>query len=101
MGLCSGIVFWPKEYPLNSNLNKLRLGGIKYSIARLEENLKKQGAKGLPWLRWNEPLESPIAKFLSAAEVKGLREKLGIKTLVPENPRLMAALGAAVIAAEH
>ena len=33
--------------------------------------------------------------------VQAIDEKLGIKTLVPENPRLMAALGAAVIAAEH
>lgn len=33
--------------------------------------------------------------------VQAIDEKLGVTALVPENPRLMAALGAAVIAGEH
>jgi len=51
------------------------------AIDRLEENLKKQGAKGLPWIRWNDPQkpESGIVKFLKPGELDALRTKLGIK----------------------
>jgi len=33
--------------------------------------------------------------------VQAIDEKLGVNSLIPDNPRLMAALGAAVIASEH
>jgi len=51
------------------------------AIDRLEETVKKQGAKGLPWIRWNDPLnpESPIVKFLEPEELQAFRDKLGIK----------------------
>ena len=41
------------------------------AIDRLEENLKKQGAKGLPWIRWTDPRkpESGIVKFLKPEEL--------------------------------
>lgn len=38
---------------------------------------------------------------LDSGLVQSIEEKLGVKTLVPDNPRLLAALGAAVIAREQ
>ncbi len=38
---------------------------------------------------------------LDTGLVRSIEEKLGVKALVPENPRLMAALGAALIAREQ
>ncbi|MFA6433584.1 MAG: aspartate--tRNA ligase [Elusimicrobiales bacterium] len=56
--------------------------GISRSlIDRLEEAVKKQGAKGLPWIRWNDPAkpESPIVKFCKPEELEALRKQLEIK----------------------
>ncbi len=50
-------------------------------IDKLEEHIKKLGAKGLPWIRWNDPAkpESPIVKFFKPEELAALKEKLGVK----------------------
>ncbi|HAH32972.1 MAG TPA: aspartate--tRNA ligase [Elusimicrobia bacterium] len=56
--------------------------GISRSlIDRLEETLKKQNAKGLPWIRWSDPAkpESPIVKFFTPEEMEALRKQLDIK----------------------
>ena len=48
-------------------------------IDKLTEMIKTQGAKGLPWIRWNDPPESPIAKFISPEEIAALAKDFGIK----------------------
>jgi len=50
-------------------------------IDKMEEAIKKLGAKGLPWIRWTAPdkPESPIVRFLKPEELDALRDKLGIK----------------------
>ncbi|MBI5210862.1 MAG: aspartate--tRNA ligase [Elusimicrobia bacterium] len=53
-------------------------GVTRSEIDRLTDFIKAQGAKGLPWVRWNDPPESPILKFFSPEEVDGLRRSLGI-----------------------
>ena len=48
-------------------------------IDKLTEMIKTQGAKGLPWIRWNDSPESPIAKFISPEEIAALAKGFGIK----------------------
>jgi (R)-2-hydroxyacyl-CoA dehydratese activating ATPase len=70
------------------------LAGIHKSIAE-----KVAGMSG------GVPLEPEVAVIgggaLDVGLVKAIEERLGIKALVPENPRIMAALGAALIAGER
>ncbi|MFA6092897.1 MAG: aspartate--tRNA ligase [Elusimicrobiota bacterium] len=48
-------------------------------LDRLEATLKENGAKGMPWVRWNSPIQSPIAKFLKEPELAALQEKTGAR----------------------
>jgi aspartyl-tRNA synthetase len=44
-------------------------------IDRLMESAKESGAKGLVWFKFfGEKIESPVLKFLSETEIKGLKE---------------------------
>lgn len=46
-------------------------------ISKLEDTAKTFGAKGLAWIKLNdEGVNSPIAKFLSDDEIKGIVEKM-------------------------
>jgi len=47
-------------------------------VDRLTDELKEQGAKGLPWIRWSDPQkpESPFIKFLKPEEIAALRDAL-------------------------
>ncbi|WP_034600905.1 aspartate--tRNA ligase [Clostridiisalibacter paucivorans] len=47
-------------------------------ISKLEKYVKTYGAKGLAWVKITEEgINSPIAKFLSEEELKGIIEKMG------------------------
>jgi aspartyl-tRNA synthetase len=50
-------------------------------VDRLTDELKGQGAKGLPWIRWNDlqKPESPFIKFLKQEEIAGMRDTLKVK----------------------
>jgi len=58
-------------------------GGHIYSrgeIDKLTDLLKKIGAKGLVWLKYkDDKFESPILKFMSEEELKGLKELFEVK----------------------
>ncbi|MEI8191899.1 MAG: aspartate--tRNA ligase, partial [candidate division NC10 bacterium] len=56
-------------------------GITRSEVDRLTDNLKEQGAKGLPWIRWNDlqKPESPFIKFLKQEEIAGLRDALKVK----------------------
>jgi aspartyl-tRNA synthetase len=50
-------------------------------LSKLEDYVKTYGAKGLAWIKVTEDgVTSPIAKFLSEAELKSLLEKMSAKT---------------------
>lgn len=48
-------------------------------LDELTEWAKAQGSKGLVWLAQEDELKSPVAKFFSEAEKKGLKERLDLK----------------------
>jgi aspartyl-tRNA synthetase len=53
-------------------------GWSRKDMDRLEEQAKGRGAAGLVWLRFEaDEVRSPVAKFLSAEEVDGVRAALG------------------------
>lgn len=66
-----------KVCALNVNGASIARSGLD----KLEETIKKLGAKGLPWIRWTAPdkPQSPIVKFLKPEELAALRGKLGVK----------------------
>ena len=78
-------------------------GCASYSRKQLDElaeEAKGKGAKGLAWIKVEgEELRSPIAKFLSAAELDGIRERCGagagdLILIVADAPEVVAeALG--------
>jgi aspartyl-tRNA synthetase len=49
-------------------------------IDKLTDLAKAQGAKGLAWIKWTEAgPEAPILKFLSPAEIEGIKARTGAK----------------------
>jgi aspartyl-tRNA synthetase len=81
----------------------LRVAGAGADASRsfldgLISRAKELGAKGLVWMRVLEnELEAPIAKFLSEAELRGIRAELGAETgdlvlLAADDPTAASAL---------
>ena len=52
-------------------------GYSRSAVDQLQEVAVSAGAKGLAWLKIEESISSPIAKFLSEAELRGIAEAFG------------------------
>jgi aspartyl-tRNA synthetase len=78
-------------------------GGAEFSRRRLDEltdTAKRWGAKGLVWMRvTDDGLDSPVAKFLSAEELAGIRRELAAEAgdlallVADERPAVRHVLG--------
>lgn len=49
-------------------------------LGRLEEEAKGLGAPGLAWLKLEEEIRSPIAKFVDAGQLRAVAERAGAET---------------------